>query len=222
MLVFNRSLYSFYLKNHEYQITPGDSLEIDDDLWESDDQLARNIESLDKFAYVMTSDQPVGYPRTVEFPEVMNIIGGSQPVSCMIANLSFLVDDVGTYDIKWDHLWDNIWDENILSEIPDGLGLSFSFDGTDATITTTEAGTWAFSFDVHIGVDDNWKGYFHTSMSPDVPILGPRVVDGFMATFAAVWTLPEGAFFAPQIVATAAANTPGLAANAELVIVRLA
>ena len=75
MLVFNKSIYSYYLKNHEMLLPPGSSLTVDNSEWESDDQLARVIESLDEAGYVFVSDHPDGYPRTEAFPNEVNIIG---------------------------------------------------------------------------------------------------------------------------------------------------
>ena len=75
MLVTNLTIFSYFLKNTDYPVPAGGSLEIDDALWASDDELARTIESLDNFNYVSVVDRPDNYPRTREFPQVINIIG---------------------------------------------------------------------------------------------------------------------------------------------------
>lgn len=76
MLIANRSPYSYFLKNQEYPIPAGSTLEVNNALWTSDDELARSIESLDRWNIVSVSDVPVNYPRTRAFPEVINLIGG--------------------------------------------------------------------------------------------------------------------------------------------------
>jgi hypothetical protein len=82
MLVVNRSPYSYYLKNQDYPVPAGASLEIDNELWASDDELARVIESLDRWNIVSVTDTlPDNYPRTSAFPEVVNLIGGSSIIS---------------------------------------------------------------------------------------------------------------------------------------------
>ncbi len=75
MIVYNKSIYNYYLKNHTHLLPSGTSLAVDDAEWELDDELARAIETLDNAKYVFVSNPPVNYPRTRAFPYVVNIIG---------------------------------------------------------------------------------------------------------------------------------------------------
>lgn len=75
MEVTNRSIYSYYLKNRDILLPVGSSVTVDDSDWESDDQLARVIETLDYAGYVFVSGPPDGYPRTRSFPLEVKIVG---------------------------------------------------------------------------------------------------------------------------------------------------
>lgn len=99
MIVHNLSIYSFYLKNRDYQVSPGANLTIDDALWASDDELARTIESLDNHNLVSVSERPVNYPRTREFPEVVNIIGDNQGAGAFVIPVA----DEGSVSVDLTH-----------------------------------------------------------------------------------------------------------------------
>lgn len=92
--------------------------------------------------------------------------GGSiSPVHCVLAHDASLdVRTVGQHPILWDALYDNYWDFNTLLSIPAGMGLSFSFDGSSADITTTEAGVWALSYQAAVVQDDTWEGQLDTGV----------------------------------------------------------
>lgn len=87
MLIANRSPYSYFLKNQEYPLPAGSTLTVANSLWASDDELARTIESLDRWNIVSVTDVPVNYPRTSAFPDVVNLIG-SLPSPISVVELS--------------------------------------------------------------------------------------------------------------------------------------
>ena len=76
MLITNLTEFHYFLKNNDYPLPSSGALTVDDSVWESDDQLARTIESLDKNNIVFVSDHPDTYPRTTVFPDVINLVGG--------------------------------------------------------------------------------------------------------------------------------------------------
>lgn len=85
--------------------------------------------------------------------------GGATVISCLLARDANLdIHDVGNHEILWDALYDNPWDWNTLLAIPDGLGLSFAFDGTADDVTTTEDGVWAFTLQIATAGDQDWRG----------------------------------------------------------------
>jgi hypothetical protein len=99
MLVYNRSIYNYYLgSNNTFLLPAGSSLEVSDSAWSTNDQLARTIETLDYAGYVTVSNVPVGFPRTQAFPLEINIISDDA-----VANLSQILaagNDAGGLQIK--------------------------------------------------------------------------------------------------------------------------
>lgn len=148
--------------------------------------------------------------------------GGSQPlVGCYLRDLAIPITTPASQPSTWNHLYDNIWDQNALAAIPAGLGLTFAFDGSDATITTTEAGVWSFWFGVVIAPDATWQGYYGDGIAANlIPVLNPGVGAPFAATHAPVYALPAGAFFAPALITLAGPIAP-ISGTVDLVIVRL-
>jgi hypothetical protein len=96
VLVHNRSIYNYYLKNNTISLAAGAALTVSDNTWETDDQLARTIETLDHAGYIVVTSPPVGYPRTLAFPDIVNIIGIEPPVTQIIPlttpNLQDVID----------------------------------------------------------------------------------------------------------------------------------
>lgn len=138
--------------------------------------------------------------------------GGSSPiVGCVLNASGSGVDahDVGQYLYVWTSLWDDVWNEDTLDAIPAGLGLDFSFDGSDPTgeITTTEDGTWAFNFSTGVNPDATWKGSVLVSGLLITQGLGPENSDtGSSGNVSPTMTLPAGTVIAFKL-ATQAAST---------------
>ncbi len=145
--------------------------------------------------------------------------GGASVVSCL------LICQAGTIDISgpatpvpvlWDGLVDNTWDFNTLTEIPAGLGLDFTFDGSSADIETTEAGTWAFAASVSRNADDTWEGDFDIGFGRAQDWLSPHLLT------TDVLTLPSGVTRTVGIHVSANSTAETYTATAQLSIVRLA
>lgn len=155
--------------------------------------------------------------------------GGSQPVACLLAcNTNFNVHDAGAHDVLWDALYDNFWDFNPLASIPDGLGLTFAFDGSSSLIVPTEAGTWALSYFAERVADTNWGGEFAVGgVGLSFPFVQPRIGTGtsqgtpFMAGSLTA-PLPSGTQLTHQVVTdNAASSAPSNVVQVFLSIVRL-
>src|ERR1051325_5080090 len=79
--------------------------------------------------------------RLVVFTDPNNQPGGSTPIGCVLTTDSSLIDlHTGTQIVPWTGVVDNPNDFNPLPGIPDGMGISVALDGSNGTITTTEAG----------------------------------------------------------------------------------
>lgn len=87
--------------------------------------------------------------------------GGTAPVSCLLSRDGATnCQTGGSHNLRWDALYDNIYSFNTLTEIPEGLGLTFAFDDTSGTLATTEAGTWSFTMYINRAADDGtWQGF---------------------------------------------------------------
>lgn len=108
MIVYNRSIYNYMLKLDQYPLPAGGSLTIDDADWESDDQLARTIETLDYAGYITVSNVPALFPRTSEFPLELNLIGGSGTSPASLQRAQFIgnshdptIPDGGVAYLPW-------------------------------------------------------------------------------------------------------------------------
>lgn len=146
--------------------------------------------------------------------------GGFTPVFCQLIAGPIVVHDAGGHDALWSQLQDNPWDGTPLDAIPDGLGLAFSFNGSDNTITTTEAGVWAFSYFTGGVTDATWKGVLSDGLNLSEAILD---VAGNVNAPSVVYPLPSGAELTPKVTTTTPATTGGYALQAVgVVIVRLA
>jgi len=149
--------------------------------------------------------------------------GGSQPVGCILTVNSFEIGAASVDYAVWDTIFDNAYDTNELEALPDGLGLS-GF-GTD-TLTTDEAGVWAFTLTYGIGIDATWQGQMHFGnmngtghVNFPVTASGP----GWLDTRSETLNLPAGASFSVGV----ATNDPPTAdpfnsGQFSLQIVRLA
>jgi hypothetical protein len=85
--------------------------------------------------------------------------GGSSAVGCVLArDAAFDIHVVGNYDILWDALYDDLWNLDPLAAIPDGLGLTFAFDGSSSLVVPDEAGIWSLSYTANRAVDTGWAG----------------------------------------------------------------
>lgn len=164
-------------------------------------------------------------PTTAEFQDPP-ASGGSQPVS-VAAKIGSGLDLhlSGAHPLKWAELCDNAYDLNTISELPDGLGLSFAFDGSSATITTTEAGTWSFTVGAYLlQPDETWGGYLLSAWSGTFqqPLVAPGDQTP-LGVLASVFELPAGAVGDFLIVVSPDATTdPYPLARAIMAITRLA
>lgn len=144
---------------------------------------------------------------------------GSTPVACYVTASSVAVATVAQHPVLWSALFDNAYDQNALMAIPAGLGMTFDFDGSDATITTTTAGTWALTFGFVVAPDAT----FAATVRDSVNVSATLVATGgdFIASLAPTYPLPSGASFAPLVETTTGATGAAVAA-VSLTIVRLA
>ena len=150
--------------------------------------------------------------------------GGFAPVSCVLQCTALNIHGTGV-DIptKWTGAIDNVWDANPLMALPAGIGVTAAFDGSDATITTTVAGTWGLAFTVAVGSgDDTYVGYFSDSLGVVSALaLSGRAAVADTVAAAAVIGLPSGAAFAPLIQSVTSA-AGGQTANVQCLLARLA
>jgi hypothetical protein len=122
----------------------------------------------------------------------------------------------------FDMLSDNEWEFNALTAIPSGLGLSFAFDGSSANITTTAAGTWAFTFAFATpGADAGIRGVTTLPFAGYGSQFGP-IAGGITAGLAGtVLALPAGASSAAGINVLVGATANPYTVFPNLCIVRL-
>lgn len=150
--------------------------------------------------------------------------GGSQPVTCQLLVTALDVSAATSHALVWDAIQDNPWDENALLAIPAGLGMSFAFDGTDSTLTTTEAGTWALSLYLTGAGDIDWYGHYDDGLWGQHQIVGSTygaVTSNPRCIVSQVMKLPSGAQLQPAIVTDIAADA-SQTIDASLLLTRLA
>lgn len=155
--------------------------------------------------------------------------GGFTPVACLLAReADFNVHDVAGYPVLWDALYDDLWNQEPLMSIPDGLGLTFAFDGSSSRVTAAEAGVWAFSYYAIRQVDASLACRLVLGgIGPNFPWVqqnnaGSPVVDPYIAASLTL-SLPAGAHIDHTIetLVVATAN-PHNVQQVQLTIVRLA
>lgn len=142
--------------------------------------------------------------------------GGSPPVVSVILRAQNLdVSGAGGVPCKWDLAADNFWDFNSLPSLPAGIGLTAAIDGSSSSITPTEAGVWAFSYE-----------FLTTAGSPTISLTdgvgwftGIQSAGGKGAC-STVLALPLGSVVQPGISNVSGAD-PGALAAVYLSIVRL-
>jgi hypothetical protein len=154
--------------------------------------------------------------------------GGSQAVACVLArDAPFDIHDAGNYDILWDALYDDLWNLDPLAAIPDGLGLTFAFDGTSSLIVPTVNGIWSLSYFANRVADAAWAGTVRNGglglnfpWTQQLNAVGTDNGDPFLAaTFTG--PIPSGAQMTHQVsVITNAAGSPYTCYQVYLSIVR--
>lgn len=144
--------------------------------------------------------------------------GGFSPVRCYLSANAVPVATEAQHPALWDQLQDDPWNGNILGAIPVGLGMTFAFDGSDATITTTEDGFWALTLIAEVASDATFQGRLRDSFFSRVTI--PPAATGISATasIGATYSMPDGTTFNPLIETDTAGI--GTVATFGLVIVR--
>jgi hypothetical protein len=164
--------------------------------------------------------------------------GGSQPVfgqSVVLGlnvqpDLALLTPGETILPLAWDVLMDNTVNFNTLTEIPDGMGLSFAFDGSSAQITATEDGAWWFQLDAVLAEDATFQGYIGlASIDLGDGFFGPGIVaddpnqDFANLVYGVVMKLPAGTVTNIFIKSTAAPTaSPYLSRALNASIIRLA
>jgi hypothetical protein len=146
---------------------------------------------------------------------------GGSLVSCLLtrdANLD--IHGAGNHAMNWDGLYDNTWDFNPLAAIPAGLGLTFTFNGTSGTITTTAAGIWAFSCALARTDDATWEGLYDNGVGRQAVWPGVSVASAPLLTSDVV-ALPSGAALPALISSSVGATANPYNITAQLSIVRL-
>jgi hypothetical protein len=168
--------------------------------------------------YAFVNDSGVTELRGTLVPDPASI----PLVSCVIARDAPLdVRTVADHPILWDALYDNYEDFGVLAAIPSGLGLTFTFNGSAATITTTTAGVWAFTYTgMTLAQDATWLGALDTRFGgQQLDVTGGS---GLVAIVAQTLKLPSGVAFGPQVSVSAQATAnPYALGNAYLIATRL-
>lgn len=150
---------------------------------------------------------------------------GVTQVTCLLETFPLDVHDAGSHPCEWTALFDNPSAFTPLAAIPAGLGLTFAFDGSAATITTTVAGTWAFTLGFSVSTDATWTGVLQLDANVYAQTLVPTVNYAGVTPAAAVGvtlTVPAGYALAPLVFTTGAATANPLNADVYLTVVRLA
>jgi hypothetical protein len=168
--------------------------------------------------YAFVNDSGVTELRGTLVPDPASI----PLVSCVIARDAALdVRTVADHPILWDALYDNFSALGVLAAIPAGLGLSFVFNGSSATITTTTAGVWSFTYTgMSLSQDATWLGALDTRF-------GAQQFDvsngaGLVALVSQTLALPSGVAFGPQVSVSAQATAGAYTlSNAYLIATRL-
>jgi hypothetical protein len=128
--------------------------------------------------------------------------------------------------IAWDTAYDNTYDFNVITEVPDGLGMTIPLDGMGTDFTTTTAGVWWFSLDPAGTPLDATLGLFMgLSHAGDGLIQGastegaPGVAS--IAHYGEVVYLPAGAVNNFRLDTTVAATAGSIPTTPQATIVRL-
>lgn len=131
--------------------------------------------------------------------------------------------DAGSHPLKWTHAYDNGYDYNTILALPAGIGVTAAFDGSDETITTTEAVTLALTLAVNVPGDVTWDGNVIAEQNfPAQMKMTALASRSNVLTVGGMFTYPVGATIAPTIVtSTVATGDPHTLEFAELLIVRL-
>lgn len=141
--------------------------------------------------------------------------------TCVLQATATDIHLVASHPLLWDALLDNPYNFNPITAIPDGLGLTFLFNGTSAVIATTEAGTWSFSLAVAFAQDAAWTGLLGLDQSAAMELSGIGNVPNPRLAISEVVTYPAAAGFTPQVVTDTQSTANPLNASAILTIVRL-
>jgi len=149
--------------------------------------------------------------------------GGFTPVSVVALMSAVDMHASNGYDVKWTGLIDNVYDANTLTSIPAGLGISFAFDGSNATLTTTTAGVWNFTLLVApFDTDTQWRAAIHNVLTGFNPQIPTSVDQTFSGQDVGSFALPSGASWSYQIEVTEDSVLNPYPVIAELSIVRIA
>jgi hypothetical protein len=147
---------------------------------------------------------------------------GGGAVGCTLRRSALNIHDSANYPISFDALVDNLWNTNPLAAIPDGLGLSFSFDGSSPDFLTTEDGVWSFSLFARGNSDDaTWKGDTQIpfiEVSSHFDFVGSQYGSVLSSTF----SMPAGTGVDQCVISTNTdATHDPFAVTLDLIIVRL-
>lgn len=149
--------------------------------------------------------------------------GGFQPVSVIAATAAGIdVHAAANVPVHWTEIADNEWDFNTLAALPAGLGISFAFDGSSATMTTTVAGVWAFSYAVSFPMDATYLGQIGLPYSSFQTVTAGLSAASAFPACAATVELPAGAASTCSIVTLVGATANPYTVFPNLSIVRLA
>jgi hypothetical protein len=146
-------------------------------------------------------------------------------VGCVLAMTTWQdIHAAGVHPLRWDQLYDNMFDQNPLAALPAGIGLTASFDGSDNTITTTEAGVWAFTTRLMLeAADPDWLGlYTDGVIGTAMYRFGVAAGASPLMLIPAVAALPSGAILQTAVITdTPASVSPYNLTLAYCAIVRL-
>jgi hypothetical protein len=150
---------------------------------------------------------------------------GFTPVTVMVQNAASVdAHAAGTYAFKPGAIFDNPFAQTPLVAIPAGLGISFPFDSSSATLTTTSAGVWAFTYTVFLHADASFVGSLNfiglDSISQHIAPPAGAGGDGVVLTD--VLAIPTGATGSFAITTTTGATANPYNVDFQLEIVRLA
>lgn len=148
---------------------------------------------------------------------------GFDPVCVYLQQIAPIdINGSGAHLIKWDRALDDPWSFNTLTSLPAGLGITTAIDGTDGSLTTTEAGVWAFTLLMGLPADATWAGLL--TLDDNTQARQQSVPATVGSSFVVQETIkyPAGAVLIPQVGTQTPATATPYNANPSLVIVRLA